>query len=149
MTKAIQNRLSAASAPVIKGPELWLLVLTVLTIPITAVRSSGRTTADKNALRGAWSMELRTDRATRSTIVMNSVDGAGSSKRKIADGRCVKTTSKQSVYQEYPVAPFLPFLSITRKVNLNLTYLSEPSRFALRQSWRRCFQCSRRIALMP
>lgn len=45
-------------------------------------------------------MELRTDRATRSTIVMKSEDGAGRKARKIAEGRCVKTTIAESVSQK-------------------------------------------------
>lgn len=67
------------------------MVFTVFTMPITAVRSSGSTTADRKALLGAWSMELRLARETRSVMVSHSDVGNGMSERKIALGRWVNT----------------------------------------------------------
>lgn len=90
-TNAIQKRPLSANEPVRNGPELWLIVLTVFTMPITAVRSSGSTTAARKALLGAWSMAFRLARETRSVIVNQSDAGNGMSERKIALGRWVNT----------------------------------------------------------
>ena len=40
------------------GPEVAASVLSILVIPITAVRSLGLTTAAMNAERGVWSREF-------------------------------------------------------------------------------------------
>jgi hypothetical protein len=90
-TKAIQKRPLSANEPVRNGPELWLIVLTVFTMPITAVRSSGNTTAERKALLGAWSMALRLARETRRVMVSQSDVGNGMSERNIALGKWVNT----------------------------------------------------------
>ncbi|KAH9867564.1 hypothetical protein IAQ61_008158 [Plenodomus lingam] len=77
--------------PVTDGPLLWDKVLRMLTTPMTAVRSSGKTTMERNADRGAWSIELSTERPTKRQIVSARPDGAGRSARKIDAGRWVKT----------------------------------------------------------
>ena len=82
---------SLANKPVISGPELWLIVFTVFTMPMTAVRSFGSTTAERKALRGAWSMEARLALITKRATVGASDPGSGTSESRIALGRCVKT----------------------------------------------------------
>jgi hypothetical protein len=58
-TKATQNLPPPARAPVISGPALWLNDFATFTTTITAVLSSGKTAADRNAERGAWSTVAR------------------------------------------------------------------------------------------
>ena len=56
-TKATQNRPFVDRTPVISGPKLCAEVLTMFTVPITTVRSVGRTMADRKAERGATSID--------------------------------------------------------------------------------------------
>jgi len=55
-TNATKNLSPPARNPVTTGPALWLNDCTTFTILITVVLSSGKTAADRNAERGAWSM---------------------------------------------------------------------------------------------
>lgn len=73
------------------GPALWLRIFSVLTMPMTAVRSPGRTTMLRNALRGAWSMELIMLRPMRRRMVRGRLGAAGRAPRKSDEGRCVMT----------------------------------------------------------
>ena len=59
--------------------------------PITAVRSFGRTTAARNADRGATSIDWVQERRMRNIIAKGREFGIGIRARKIADGRCVNT----------------------------------------------------------
>jgi hypothetical protein len=59
----------------------------MFTTPITAVRSPGKTTIERKADRGAWSIELSTERPTRRHIVRARPEGTGSSARKIEEGK--------------------------------------------------------------
>jgi hypothetical protein len=58
-TNATQNLPPPARNPVTTGPALWLNDFATFTTPITAVLSSGKTAADRNAERGAWSIVAR------------------------------------------------------------------------------------------
>ncbi len=46
---------------------------------------------ERNAERGAWSMELRIERPTSRQMVSGSPGGTGRRARKRDEGRCVKT----------------------------------------------------------
>jgi hypothetical protein len=58
---------------------------------MTAVLSSGRTMSERNAERGAWSMEFSTDLPTSKQMVGARPEGIGSKARKIELGRWVAT----------------------------------------------------------
>jgi hypothetical protein len=58
-TNATQNLPPPARNPATTGPALWLNDFETFTIPITAVLSSDKTTADRNAELGAWSIVAR------------------------------------------------------------------------------------------
>lgn len=90
-TKATQKWPRPASTPVTKGPPLCERILRIFTTPITAVRSSGSTTMDRNAVRGAWSMLFRIARPISRQMVRGNFGGTGSRARKIELGRCVAT----------------------------------------------------------
>lgn len=90
-TKAIQNWPLPASTPVIVGPAVAANVFIVLVMPMTAVRSSGFTTAAMNAARGAWSMLFRLVRRKNSATVKKMPDGAGKRRTAADDGIWVNT----------------------------------------------------------
>lgn len=75
------------------GPAIEASVRRVLVMPMTAVRSSGRTTAAISAVRGAWSIMLRPARTIRSRTTAQKAVGGGSGKNSTAadDGACVNT----------------------------------------------------------
>lgn len=90
-TKLTQKRLLPARTPVMRGPVAWAVVLTTLMVPMMAVLSLGRSTAARNAERGATSMNYVHARRMRNMRENVGVDGTGMRARKMADGRCVKT----------------------------------------------------------
>jgi hypothetical protein len=59
--------------------------------PMTAVRSPGITTTERNAALGAISIEASDERRSRKKTAPGRVGGTGMSERATADGRCVKT----------------------------------------------------------
>jgi hypothetical protein len=59
--------------------------------PMTAVRSPGITTTERNAALGAISIEASDERRSRKNTAPDRDEGTGMSDRAIADGRCVKT----------------------------------------------------------
>lgn len=75
----------------ILGPTVDDNVRRVPVIPITAVRSSGFTTAAMNAERGAWSMLLRPVRMKKRMTVNGRPRGMGKRSTAADEGRCVKT----------------------------------------------------------
>ena len=80
-----------ARMPVMKGPITLARVRSMEVIPMMAVRSSGRTTAAMNAVRGAWSMLFKPVRMKNSIIVKNRLVGAGKNRTAVLEGRWVKT----------------------------------------------------------
>ena len=66
-------------------------VRSVLVIPMTAVRSSGFTTAAMKVARGAWSMLLRPARMKSRTIDIQKCDGKPKRNTAAEDGTWVKT----------------------------------------------------------
>jgi len=107
MTNATQNKFFPIRNPVIDGPMLEVNVLTILRVPITAVRSFGSSIAARNADLGAVSIDWVQDRSIRKNIAGPTVDGTGIRARKIADGRWVKTIVcvKSASNHESEIAP--------------------------------------------
>ena len=90
-TKAIQNRSFPASTPVMIGPAVAANVLSILVMPIIAVRSSDFTAAAMNADCGAWSILFRLVRRKNRAIVRKMLEGAGKRRTAVDEGRCVNT----------------------------------------------------------
>jgi hypothetical protein len=86
-----QKRFRVARVPVMYGPIPELKVLTMLIVPMTAVRSAGRMTAAKKADRGATSIDWVHARRIRKSIAKGSCEGKGIKASAIEEGRWVNT----------------------------------------------------------
>ena len=89
--KATQKRLFLARNPVTTGPTIRLTVLTMLMVPIIAVRCLAGRMAARKAERGATSIDCVQARSRTNVAASGKEDGSGIMARKTADGRCVKT----------------------------------------------------------
>lgn len=74
-----------------RGPKLWLDVSTTLIVPMTAVRSLGKTAEARKAERGATSIDCVQERRTRKRVARGKEEGIGIKAREMVEGRCVNT----------------------------------------------------------